>query len=341
MKLSRMTAVFAAGVAAAGAAGTIGTATAFAEADAGAAPTSPIGNQAKLTDGSVVQGWTINDLKPSTDAIPYPVQGTLWEATATDEAIHGSATPIVSNLNARAADGQNYRVLFQVATPQGVNPATLAQGQKTTGKVYFDVTGEKPTSVVYNTGGQDLLTWAESAAPAPRQGPSRQAPARTAPAPAATAPAPVAAPAPAANVPAPVANTPVPVGAGAGTRATDLPAGQVAPLPAGSQGTPLPADAPVPVGTEAAPAPGGSQGTPVPAGVEAAPAPGAPVPADAPAPDAPVPGAPPAPVEPAPVAPQPAGSTPTSTVPAGSEAPLTAGGIPTLVPAANQGTPTP
>ncbi|MDV3125692.1 MPT63 family protein [Mycobacterium sp. 21AC1] len=310
MNISRLTAVFAAGVAVAGAAGTIGAATAFAEADAGAAPTSPIGSQAKLADGNVVQAWTINDLKPSTDTIPYRVQGTLWEATATDEALEGSATPIVSNLNARAADGQNYRVLFQVATPQGVNPATLAQGQKTTGKVYFDVTGEKPTSVVYSTGDQDLLTWVESAAPAPRQVPARQAPARTAPAPAVTAPAPVATPAPAANIPAPAANAPVPVGAGAGTRATDLPAGQGAPLPTGSQGTPLPADAPVPVGAEAAPAPGGSQGTPVPAGVEAAPAPGAP----APAPAAP---------------------------PAGSEAPLTAGGIPTLVPAANPGTPTP
>lgn len=72
------------------------------------------------------------------------------EATATDQAIQGSATPILSNLNAKARSGQTYRVLFGVATPQGVNPATLAQGQKTTGKVYFDVVGDGPDSFARN-----------------------------------------------------------------------------------------------------------------------------------------------------------------------------------------------
>jgi hypothetical protein len=128
--------------------------------------TTTVGSEAKLIDGNVIQGWTISDLRPSSDVIPYPVAGTLWEATATDEALQGSATPIVSNLNARARSGETYRVLFGVATPQGVNPATLAQGQKTTGKVYFDVTGDAPDAVVYSAGGQDLLAWAQ-AAPAP------------------------------------------------------------------------------------------------------------------------------------------------------------------------------
>jgi hypothetical protein len=67
---------------------------------------------------------------------------------ATDQAIQGAATPIVSNLNARAQSGQTYRAQFGVATPQGVNPATLGPGEETTGKVYFDVTGDKPDSVV-------------------------------------------------------------------------------------------------------------------------------------------------------------------------------------------------
>ena len=89
------------------------------------------------------------------------------QATATDEAIQGAATPIVSNLNARARSGETYRVLFGAASPQGVNPATLGQGQKTTGKVDFDVTGEAPDAVVYSAGGQDLLGWVQ-AAPAPR-----------------------------------------------------------------------------------------------------------------------------------------------------------------------------
>jgi Domain of unknown function (DUF1942) len=55
--------------------------------------TQPVGTQAKLVDGNLVQGWTVTDLRPSADVIPYPVVGTLWEATATDEAIQGSATP--------------------------------------------------------------------------------------------------------------------------------------------------------------------------------------------------------------------------------------------------------
>jgi len=238
--------------------------------------TTTVGNQAKLTDGNVVQGWTISNLRTSSDEIPYPVAGTLWEATATDEAIQGSATPIVSNLNARARSGQTYRVLFGVATPQGVNPATIAQGQKTTGKVYFDVTGEAPESVVYSTGDQDLLAWVQSA-PAPRQGGTQWTPparSQTSPAPAATptTPAPAAAaapdatPAPAAAPATPVPGAPLPAAA-EGTPGAPLPMGsQGTPLPAGSQGTPLPA------GSQGTPLPAGSQGTPLPAGSQGTPA---------------------------------------------------------------------
>ena len=121
-----------------------------------------LGEQGELVNGDVVQGWTVSGLKPSTDTIPYPVAGTLWEATATDEAISGNVIPIVANLNARAESGQTYRVLFGVATAQGVNPATLAEGESTTGKVYFDVTGDAPDSVVYNAGGTDMLVWVEA-----------------------------------------------------------------------------------------------------------------------------------------------------------------------------------
>ena len=85
-----------------------------------------LGSQATLVNGDVVQGWTISDLKPSTDSISYPVAGTLWEATATDEAINGNVTPIVSNLNARTSSGETYRALYQVATPQGVRATRSA-----------------------------------------------------------------------------------------------------------------------------------------------------------------------------------------------------------------------
>jgi hypothetical protein len=252
-------------------------------ASAGDVTTTPVGSQAKLVDGNVIQGWTITDLKASTDEIPYLIAGTLWEAAATDEAIQGSATPIVSNLNARVRSGQTYRVLFGVATPQGVNPATLAPGQKTTGKVYFDVTGDAPDAVVYSTGDQDLLAWVQ-AAPAPaRQGgtqwtpPARSqaspvpaaSPATPAPAapaaPGATAAAPSATPAPLA-APAPAApGAPLPASAEA-TPGAALPVGsQGTPLPAGSQGIPATAPAegaPIPASTATTPQPAGSQGTP-------------------------------------------------------------------------------
>ena len=119
------------------------------------------GTRADLVDGggTIVQGWTVYDLKPSTDAIPYQIQGRLWEARATDEAVRGSVTPIISDMNARGPHGQTYRAIFTVPLANGVNPGTLAQGQKTSGKLYFDVTGEDPDGVVYNNLVQDLLIW--------------------------------------------------------------------------------------------------------------------------------------------------------------------------------------
>ena len=266
-----------AAAAAAAAVGFVGTPIAAADD----LTTTTIGNEARLTNGNVVQGWTITNLKTSTDVIPYPVAGTLWEATATDQAIEGSVTPIVSNLNARAKSGQTYRVLFGVATPQGVNPATLAQGERTTGKVYFDVTGDTPDSVVYNAGGQDLLVWVQPPPQLPTQrgggSYSSSSPASTAtPATPATPGAVPGAPVGAEAVPAPGAVQP------AGSSGTPLPAGsQGTPLAPGSQGTPVPGATPatpVPAGTEGAPqpasvqqgtAPTGSQGTPLPAGASA------------------------------------------------------------------------
>jgi hypothetical protein len=101
----------------------------------------------------------VNSPRPSSDVVPFPVAGRLWEATATVDAQQGTVAPIVSDFNARAATGQTYRVLANVATPQGVNPGPLGQGQRDTGKIYFDVAGPAPNSVVYNNGVQDVLIW--------------------------------------------------------------------------------------------------------------------------------------------------------------------------------------
>lgn len=109
-----------------------------AQADDDVAPTPvTLGQAAELINGSAVQTWTVSGLKPSGDVIPWHVNGTLWEATATNEAVQSSIQPVVSDLNARAHNGETYRVLFLAATPQGVNPAVLPPGAKTSGKVYF------------------------------------------------------------------------------------------------------------------------------------------------------------------------------------------------------------
>jgi hypothetical protein len=222
--------------------------------------TTTLGNQARLTDGGVVQGWTVANLKASTDQIPYPVAGTLWEATATDQAIEGSATPIVSNLNARARSGETYRVLFGVATPQGVNPATLPQGGKTTGKVYFDVVGDSPDSVVYNAGGQDLLVWVQPPPQLPTRGGGGGRSSTS------SAPTSAASPSPAAPATGAVPGAPASV-EGTLPPQTSPPTGsQGTPIAPGSQGTPLPAGS---SGTPAVPA--GTEGSPQPAAVQPAP----------------------------------------------------------------------
>jgi hypothetical protein len=149
----------AAASAAIAAAGIIGAPTASADPQV-----AKFGAWQKLTDmngGAVtIVAWGMADLRPSSDTMPgYPLTGKLWEANAGFKAIQGSGTPIVPNLNARAANGQNYQVLWQAATPQGISGATLQQGDSSKGKVYFDVTGASPTSVAYYNGAQDLLLW--------------------------------------------------------------------------------------------------------------------------------------------------------------------------------------
>ncbi|WP_431241031.1 DUF1942 domain-containing protein (plasmid) [Mycolicibacterium aichiense] len=245
-----------------------------------------LGNSAQLINGPVVQRWTVSGLKPSADVIPYPVAGTLWEATATDEAVQGNVTPVVSNFNARTTDGQDYRVLFGVATPQGVNPATLPPGGTTSGKIYFDVTGPAPTQVVYNAAGQDLALWrpapppASGGNPATRPAPTGAPPQQTQPGGATTPPA---ATSPAAGAPLPTSaagsagnplapGTPIP-GPVAPSSSAPTAGSAGTPLPTNSAGTPLPADsAGTPVATPNATAPPSADASATPSPTPAAPA---------------------------------------------------------------------
>jgi hypothetical protein len=197
-----------------------------------AVPTHHFGERIELTDGAVVQGWTIDALRPSADAIDYRPEGALWEASATDVALQNSAIPVIPHLFARAPGGDEYRVLFRVASAQGLSPAPLEQGQMATGKVYFDVTGEAPDSVVYRDGDATRLTWLP-APPAPAPAVSRH-----------TSPPPSSSAAPS-QIPAPSSGMPNP---------TDV----------SSPGSPMTATATAPdAGVEAIPGLPSRQGTPV------------------------------------------------------------------------------
>jgi hypothetical protein len=214
--------------------------------------TTTFGDHAELVDNGVVQAWVVSDLRRSSDVIDYPVHGTLWEATATDVAVVGTVTPVVSNFNARAADGATYRVLFGAATPLGVNPATLAQGQHTTGKLYFDVIGTAPESVVYNSMGTDRAVWVAPPPPPPTTDAGEwNPPAGTQTRPADTAGVDSAG----------VGEIPALEAEGAGVEAGD--AVPTDALPTGSQGTPVEAAPAATGGSEGTPIAEGSQGTPV------------------------------------------------------------------------------
>src|ERR1700740_643774 len=73
------------------------TASAWWPVDSQGPTVGKFGSQGTLVDsgGVFVQSWTVPNLHPSSDVIPYPVQGRLWEASATDTAIKGSVTPVI------------------------------------------------------------------------------------------------------------------------------------------------------------------------------------------------------------------------------------------------------
>lgn len=268
-----------------------------------------LGGQADVGGG---QMWTVTGLQPSPDTIPFQAAGTLWEATATAAPVNGGV-PVVPGFAARIGT-DNYPVLWPVPTANGVNPSALPAGGTTTGKLYFDVVGQAPNSVVYTADGHDAAVWVQPppAANGPATGYSPTPysgggmPAVT---PKAPAPAPAVAPAPAAT----------------GSSGTPLPAAS------GSSGTPLPAE-----NSTAAPAPAtGSSGTPASgsSGTAASGSSGTPATATPPSTAAALP-APAA--SPAPAAASPAPSTPApapSAASGSSGTPLTAPTTTVVVPA--------
>jgi Domain of unknown function (DUF1942) len=103
--------------------------------------------------------YTVTKLLPSGDAVPYPIYGQLYEASVMAKAVNGWVAPGVQFFSARSGGGQSYPVLAGVFPPQGLSGAPMPPTGATSGKIYFDVVGEPPNSVVYNDGSSDLLTW--------------------------------------------------------------------------------------------------------------------------------------------------------------------------------------
>ena len=99
----------------------------------------PFGQPESLNDstGAPMITYTVHGLNTSSDAVFH--NGQLYEANVTFE----GGIPIAPMFNARAESGANYRVI----------------GGGLPGKLYFDVVGDTPNSVVYNDGVQDLLGW--------------------------------------------------------------------------------------------------------------------------------------------------------------------------------------
>jgi hypothetical protein len=87
--------------------------------------------------GNPMITYTVQGLQRSSDAVFH--NGRLYEAMVTND----GGIPIAAMFNARALSGQNYRVI----------------GGGIPGKLYFDVVGDTPNSVVYSDGVQDLLVW--------------------------------------------------------------------------------------------------------------------------------------------------------------------------------------
>jgi len=140
----------------------IAAASIFAAATAVAAPPTMggFGTSEQLVDGPLITNYTVSNLQPASVTIPgYTPQGQLYQANVTAQANSGAVTPVVSDFNARAASGQQYRVIDTIPVPNGLSPAPILQGNQSTGTLYFDVTGAQPNQVVYNDGTQDILLW--------------------------------------------------------------------------------------------------------------------------------------------------------------------------------------
>lgn len=100
-------------------------------------------------------GYTVGRLKPSNDPVPH--NGKLYSAALMVDGFGTGTAPMIERFGARAQSGDFYPAIW---------------GASNMGKLYFDVVGEIPNSVVWNDGIRDILAWVpgEAVNPAGAQG---------------------------------------------------------------------------------------------------------------------------------------------------------------------------
>jgi hypothetical protein len=106
-------------------------------------------------------GYTVTNFGPSTAPVGHA--GTLYEATLTVQAFGSAVNPNIERFLTRAESGIGNPVILNA--PGGIGGGQLPPGGSTNGKLYFDVFGDAPNSVVYNDGTRDILAWVPGTIP--------------------------------------------------------------------------------------------------------------------------------------------------------------------------------
>lgn len=104
-------------------------------------------------------GYTVFTLKPSTDPVPH--NGQLYSAKLMIDGFGGNTDPMIGRFGARSESGIFYPAIW---------------GASNGSKLYFDVVGPVPNSVVWNDGVRDILAWIPGDIPLDPQGVSDEPP---------------------------------------------------------------------------------------------------------------------------------------------------------------------
>ena len=102
------------------------------------------GEQERLNrpDGFPYIGYVVDDFGPSNDPVPH--RGKLFAANLWVDGFGTNTNPMIERFGARTTKG-----IFYPAIP----------GASNMNRLYFDVTGPEPNSVVWNDGVRDILAW--------------------------------------------------------------------------------------------------------------------------------------------------------------------------------------